>query len=706
MLQSKTAQRTPEAGQLPRIQLSREALTAEALRAGIRASALTITRTYEADGSKRISVAVNEPISHKPVSHRRVSHTPASHDPSAAAVSEESARNAESAWNDRAKFVEEKMLVWLEKPAVLDDRGRFTVDKYIGVVSKPDQTLRPLYLSKCKNYALAARRRFRMPQGYVTDKRPLSLWGLALRSFSVVKQTPTANLVRMVLASVARPQHERLAAQAKVSTFGWFDRKPIVALESMLMLSSHAAVAEKECQRARRRGKSAIVESSESVGCGHGVAERFADDKTERPAIALIDEAKRLQGAQEAKVAGLLRYRRGKADAVVQKARGVIALPQTKPQTKPSTKPDNTVPNTTKPSIMPRPRTNVVSSAQDGLVRDALDLLEAGCRVWERPVRVPVPAFVPRAHRRATIISVTDLSGGQGKSGTAVQLGLKLAEQGDRVLLVDLDYRGSMSGLCLKPENRATLRSAGRTALSWLSWRPKPGNVEGFAKCIAKLNRPGLFTVAGDERLGVWEARERARWIVQPGQNDPRFRLRAVLHNPEISRRFDWVLIDCPGRLGTATMNALAASDYLLLAGEARPATQPLVRHLLAWLARLNLLTGVCRGLSLLGMVKVDSCKAEGITASGVPEVASIRGPRASVVAPQVAPGRRSVDADEGGWRDGVYHFSSTIPRLAKTVNAAGRRQIGQPAAKALNQRFTDLAQELKQRITARGKPR
>jgi hypothetical protein len=514
-----------------------------------------------------------------------------------------------------------------------------------------------------------------MPQGMGRQKITHSHIRMLLRPFSVSKLTPNANLVRMVLGAAGKPLPPRFASATRLSTAAWFDKKPIVALDTITMMAAHQAVREKQSERVRRRGKSAVLESVLSMHPIH-----YSDDKVDRPEIALLDEAPRLLGAHEAGVAGARRVRQPKRDATVQRVTFVRSRQAVKSNPTPL-----------------RPAS--VGIPQD--IRESIELLDAGCRVWERPIKVPVPAFIPRSQRRATVITVTDLGGGADKSTLAAQLGLKLAQQGDRVLLVDLDYRGSLSALCFKPENRAELRKAGRTTLRWLDRRPGELPDNALAECISKLVAPGLFAVPGDERLGVWEARERARSIVQPAKDDIRFRLRGALHNPEISRRFDWILLDCPGRISTASINGLAASDYVLLSGDAGQTVQPLVRHFMAWLARLNVLTGVCRGLSLLGMVNIDN-------ATEIEE--SVRHSRAQAPA-QVSLSRRTLTADasrrdEGGWRDGVYYFANSMPRMSKACNAAGRRTDAVRTAKAWHQRFVGLAQELRQRVTARGKPR
>jgi cellulose biosynthesis protein BcsQ len=85
---------------------------------------------------------------------------------------------------------------------------------------------------------------------------------------------------------------------------------------------------------------------------------------------------------------------------------------------------------------------------------------------------------------------------------------------------------------------------------------------------------------AGDE-LAEAEQRAQARWLVQSlttragenGQNghgaepgpDARFLFRQAFHASPLLDRYDYVLFDCPPRLTTTAVNALACSDFLLI---------------------------------------------------------------------------------------------------------------------------------------------
>ena len=74
-----------------------------------------------------------------------------------------------------------------------------------------------------------------------------------------------------------------------------------------------------------------------------------------------------------------------------------------------------------------------------------------------------------------------------------------------------------------------------------------------------------ISLVAADEELGDVEMATSHRWQAKITDDDVRYRLRAILHSAEIAERFDFILLDCPPRLTTACINALAASDYAMI---------------------------------------------------------------------------------------------------------------------------------------------
>lgn len=136
--------------------------------------------------------------------------------------------------------------------------------------------------------------------------------------------------------------------------------------------------------------------------------------------------------------------------------------------------------------------------------------------------------------------------GGVGKTTTAINLSACLALVGRRVLLLDLDPQANAtSGVGLEKLEGAS------------AYRP----LLGEGNLLDKI-RPTAF-----ERLEIIpsEVDMCGAEIEIARAEDHLQRLARLIRPLRESDRFDFILIDCPPSLGLLTLNAFAASDYLVI---------------------------------------------------------------------------------------------------------------------------------------------
>jgi chromosome partitioning protein len=154
------------------------------------------------------------------------------------------------------------------------------------------------------------------------------------------------------------------------------------------------------------------------------------------------------------------------------------------------------------------------------------------------------------APRRPRVLALANQKGGVGKTTTAINLGTALAAIGEKVLILDLDPQGNAStGLGLERKSRKISTYDVLTGAAELD------------KAIVATAVPRLFVAPSTlDLLGVEleiaHTRNRAH------------RLRdavATLSASSGPDPFTYVLIDCPPSLNLLTINALTASDAVLV---------------------------------------------------------------------------------------------------------------------------------------------
>ena len=151
---------------------------------------------------------------------------------------------------------------------------------------------------------------------------------------------------------------------------------------------------------------------------------------------------------------------------------------------------------------------------------------------------------------KATVMAVVNQKGGTGKTTTCENLGIGLAREGKRVLLIDTDPQGSLTialGHSRPDDLPVTLTDLMAKVMQDQPLSPKEGILshdEGVELVPANITLSGL-------EVSLVNAMSRETVLKQ--------------YLETVKGSYDFILLDCMPSLGMLTVNALAASDQVLI---------------------------------------------------------------------------------------------------------------------------------------------
>lgn len=155
----------------------------------------------------------------------------------------------------------------------------------------------------------------------------------------------------------------------------------------------------------------------------------------------------------------------------------------------------------------------------------------------------------------AKVIAIVNQKGGTAKTTTTENLGIGLAREGKRVLLIDMDPQGSLTitlGYPRPDEMFPTLSDVLEKVIQENLENPQEGIIH---------QREGVDLMPGNIELSGLEVS-----LVNIMSRE------TILNQylNEVKKDYDYILLDCMSSLGMITMNALVASDSVVIPVQAQ----------------------------------------------------------------------------------------------------------------------------------------